>query len=272
MSRSRFQSAFLQQLADPAGIRAIFEHLPDTHFFIKDRDGRMIAASSAVLHRLGMKRESDFIGKLDGEVYPPHLAEAYRADDQKVLKTGRPLLHRLEVWLDESGHPGWCVTTKLPLRGKNGSIIGVMGVSRKDPGGASPQLPDQAMRVVEWLRQHARSAVSTQEIARGVNMSERTLNRRINESFGIPPYELALRIRIQSAAETLLDPQEEIASVALAHGFCDQSAFTRHFRKRMGMTPRKFRAQHQNRRATPLGWSRQGSARTCSDKAARPCH
>lgn len=255
MSLSRFQSAFMQQLADPAGIRAIFEHLPDTYFFIKDREGRMVAASSAVLHRLGMKRESDFIGKVDADVYPEHLAEAYRADDLTVLKTGKPLLHRLEVWLDESGHPGWCVTTKLPLRGKNGGIVGVMGVSRKDPGSASPQLPDHAMQVVAWLRERAHCAISTQEIARGVKMSERTLHRRINESFGIPPYELALRIRIQAAAESLLSPPADIASIALAHGFCDQSAFTRHFRKRMGMTPRKFREQHQSqtRPAAPLG-------------------
>ena len=67
---------------------------------------------------------------------------------------------------------------------------------------------------------------------------------RIRQSLGITRYELMLRIRVQKAAEALVETSESIIEIALAHGFCDQSTFTQHFRKRMGMTPREFRVRH----------------------------
>ena len=73
------------------------------------------------------------------------------------------------------------------------------------------------------------------------------LNRRIDEAFGISPCELTLRVRIQKAAEARLLSRDDVAAIALAHGFCDQSAFTHHFRKRMGTTPKQFRLRHASR-------------------------
>ena len=40
-------------MADPQAFRHLFEHLPGVYFFVKDAGGRMIAASSPILERLG---------------------------------------------------------------------------------------------------------------------------------------------------------------------------------------------------------------------------
>jgi AraC-like DNA-binding protein len=243
MSPQALQSTFFNQLADPAALRAIFEHLPEVYFFVKDRDSRLIAASCTILARLGMRHEHEFVGKLDTDVFPPQVAAAYRADDLRVFRTGRPLINRLEVWYDEGRNLEWCLTTKMPLRDRSGRIIGLMGITRRDAGRLQPMVEGVAGRAAMFLRHNTHRVLSVHELARAVGVSERTLNRKINEAFGVSPYEFMLRTRIQAAAEALLQGAESIASIALAHGFCDQSTFTQHFRKRMGMTPRQFRSQ-----------------------------
>ena len=244
MRESRLQRKFFDQMADPHAFRFIFEHLPGVYFFVKDRAGRMISASPTILKRLGLEREDDFIGATDHEMYPVHLADAYIKDDAEVFRTGKPLLNRLEIWLNEERGFEWGVTSKVPLRGRDGSIIGLMGITRRDQGGVVLQPADEAARAVEYLRRHASRSVRTEELAEHLALSVRTLNRKINKVFGVSPYELSLRVRIQQAAEALLLSSEDITSIALDHAFCDQSAFTHHFRKRMGITPKQFRLRH----------------------------
>jgi AraC-like DNA-binding protein len=241
MTSKQVQSAFFAQIADPQALRGIFEHLPDVYFFVKDRDSRLMAASSNILARLGMKTEAEFIGKSDEEVFPPLVAAAYRADDQQLFRTGKPLINRLEMWYDEKRNLDWCLTTKVPLRGRNGKIIGLMGITRRDAGRGESLIEGEAGRAAAYLRKNTHRVMTTQELAKAVASSERTLNRKINEAFGVSPYEFMLRTRIQASAEALMGSGASIADIALQHGFCDQSTFTQHFRKRMGMTPRRFR-------------------------------
>ena len=244
MSKSRLQKQFFDQMVDPHAFLCIFEHLPEVYFFVKDRAGRMMAASPTILNRLGLKREADLIGATDHELYPAHLADAYTKDDAEVFRTGKPLVNRLEIWFSESRNLDCGVTSKVPLRGHDGSIIGLMGITRRDHGRAALQPATEAASAVEYLRKQAHRSVSTEELAKQLGLTVRTLNRKINESFGISPYELTLRVRIQQAAESLLRSSEDITSIALDHGFCDQSAFTHHFRRRMGVTPKQFRLRH----------------------------
>ncbi|QDV23354.1 HTH-type transcriptional activator RhaS [Aureliella helgolandensis] len=245
MLHTDFQAQFIDQLADALVIRTIFEHLPEISFFVKDCQGRIVTVSDSVLERLGMKHESEFVGRTDAEFYPAHLVAAYLADDAWVFRTGKPLVNRLEIWLDEKGRPDWSLTTKVPLLGKNGKVIGLMGVSRRDLNQTVVDPNSVGTQAVAYLRQNRNRVSTTEELAKGICVSQRTLNRKVNQELGISPYELILRIRVQAAAESLLKIGESISSIALAHGFCDQSHFTQQFRKRVGMTPRQFRVAHR---------------------------
>ncbi|WP_436717692.1 helix-turn-helix domain-containing protein [Roseiconus lacunae] len=245
MNTQRFQERFFAQLGDASSIRQMFDYLPGVYFFVKDRERRLVTASAMILARLGMKHERDFIGKVDEEVYPQRLAAAYQADDEWVFENKKPLVDRLEVWLDEERRFDWCVTTKLPLFDRQSHVVGLMGISRRDLERDVLRPTDEATQAVNFLRRRLDRIVSAEELADGIGTSVRTLNRKVNAAFGIPPYELMLRMRIQSAAESLLKTDAEICRIAVDHGFCDQSTFTQHFRKRMGMTPRQFRLAHQ---------------------------
>jgi AraC-like DNA-binding protein len=258
MATSSIRAAFLAQLRNPAELLAVFEHLPETYCFIKNRESRMIAASATILARLGLARETDFIERRDHDVFPRALADAYVADDAEVFRTGRPLVNRLELWLDEQGRPEWCVTTKIPLHGKDGEVVGLIGVTRRDLGRDSLRPAAEVTRAVQFVREQVARIVTTRELAEAAGVSERSLNRKINAALGVSPYELVLRVRVQMAAEALLASGGDIAGIAQAHGFCDQSAFTQHFRRRMGVTPKQFLKQRgaARARASSLpGWA-----------------
>ncbi len=244
MSPQRLQSQFFAEMADPQAFRAIFDHLPDVYFFVKDRQSRIIAASSTILERFGLKSEWDFVGTTDEQFFPADVAADYVADDRQVFATGQPMIDRLEIWFDENRRLDWCLTTKVPLRGRNGRVIGLMGVTRREQDRSGRPLPGEAAQILRFLRRRSDRIVSAAELARECGMSERTLYRKVKKSLGVTPYELILRIRIQKAAEAILKTRASLAEIALAHGFCDQSSFTHHFRKRLGITPKQFRLRH----------------------------
>ena len=52
-----------------------------------------------------------------------------------------------------------------------------------------------------------------------------------------------VRVKIEKACKLLRDTEKALVEIGLELGFCDQSAFTAQFRKRMSMTPRQYRAQ-----------------------------
>lgn len=244
MSRTPLQAAFFSRMADPQSLKQMFDHLPGVFFFVKDAEGRMITANAAKLERLGLKTESDFAGKTDADFFPPDVALAFRKDDEEILRSGKGVVNRLELWLDEQRVLSWFMTTKLPVWGQDGQVIGIMGLSRRceDPG--TQHAVREVAAAVKVVRGHLKENLSAAELARRAGVSERQLQRKLREVMGVTPHELVMRLRIQAAAEALTQSADTLADIALEHGFCDQSAFTQQFRKRTGMTPRQFRQKY----------------------------
>jgi PAS domain S-box-containing protein len=244
MKPPRLQAEFFARIADPQAVREIFEHLPGVFFFVKDDQGRHIAANSATYARFGIKGEHELVGAMDEKFFPPEVAKAYREDDQRVIRSGKPIINRLEVWYDEQHRLDWFLATKLPVRDRRGKVIGVMGITRRDEDRLRHHDVREVTEAVRLARENVHRVLGTAELARAVGLSERQLHRKIKAALGLGPYELLLRTRVQAAAEVLARTSTPISEVALDHGFCDQSAFTQQFRKRTGMTPKEFRQRH----------------------------
>ncbi|WP_081452801.1 AraC family transcriptional regulator [Verrucomicrobium spinosum] len=55
--------------------------------------------------------------------------------------------------------------------------------------------------------------------------------------------------KVESRRESFSDRcnsfSDRLRRYSIRHGFCDQSTFAQHFRKRMGMTPLQFRKQYK---------------------------
>jgi AraC-like DNA-binding protein len=245
MRFNRLQNLFFASMGHSQEFLALFEHLPGVFFFAKDAEGRFIAANNATMQRLGVMDPSKFIGTTDEDYVPDELVKDFRDDDRQVMKTGKPLLNQLEAWLDEQRELQWFLTTKLPIKGKNGRNIGVMAVIRRYEADREQYSIKEAADAVALLKANPQHVLTTGALAKAVGTSERTLHRKIYQAMGLTPYELILRIRIRAAAQKLVSTNDTISEIALNHGFCDQSAFTKHFRQRTGVTPRQFRLRHQ---------------------------
>ncbi len=63
----------------------------------------------------------------DFELLPRSLAEKFREDDLRILRTGVPMLEIVELFISRQGIPAWFLTNKLPVRDRTGEVIGVMG-------------------------------------------------------------------------------------------------------------------------------------------------
>jgi AraC-like DNA-binding protein len=78
------------------------------------------------------------------------------------------------------------------------------------------------------------------EAARGVTLSERTLERRLAEE-GTSFSAVQLEVRMTLAADYLRGTTLEIAAIGRLLGYRDDSSFTRAFRRSYGTTPRAWR-------------------------------
>ena len=110
-------------------LRTVIDNIPDS-IYCKDLACRKTLANLTELRYMGVKSEAEILGKDDFDFYPKELAEKFFADDQSVIKTGNPVINREEYILDEKEQKRWLLSSKLPLRDKDGQIIGLVGIGR----------------------------------------------------------------------------------------------------------------------------------------------
>ena len=237
------KSEFLSQVSSRSHFEVVFDHLPGVSFFAKNQNYELVVANRAFWERLGCASEEDLIGKNDFELFPARLAEKFRRDDEQVMETGKPKLKIIELFFNRQGLPDWYFTNKFPVfGGKEGEVIGVMGTVQSYTGRRSALTPHLELdRAVSYLREHFREPVVMADLARMVGMSVRQFNRRFRDTFGTNPTSFLIKTRIQAACEELRRTGNSINDIALDYGFYDQSSFTQHFRKHVGMTPLQYR-------------------------------
>ncbi len=110
-------------------LRTLIDNLPD-YIFVKDTKSRFIINNTAHMRVLGMATPEEVVGKTDFDFFPQELAEQYYADEQEIIRSGQPLINRVESTIDGEGRQQWLLTSKVPLRDSNGSISGLVGISR----------------------------------------------------------------------------------------------------------------------------------------------
>ncbi|MCD4684612.1 MAG: PAS domain S-box protein, partial [Anaerolineae bacterium] len=109
-------------------LRTLIDTLPD-HIYVKDTAGRVLLSNTANAQIMGADSPNNVLGKTDADFYPPELAAQYAADDQTVIKTGTPVVNRVEpLYQEHDDERRWMRTTKVPLRDTDGTVIGLVGV------------------------------------------------------------------------------------------------------------------------------------------------
>lgn len=110
-------------------ISALMDNMPD-HIYFKDMQSRFIRINKAHAISLGLKEPSEVIGKTDYDFFSEEHARKAFEDEQRIIKTGEPLVAIEEKIIRKDGSTGWVSTTKLPLRDGTGKIVGTFGISR----------------------------------------------------------------------------------------------------------------------------------------------
>lgn len=241
----QLKSDFLRALSPDSHFEVLFDHLPGVSFFAKNLHFQIVSANRAFWERLGCHSEDEVIGKNDFELFPERLASKFRGDDEAVIRSGEPKLKIVELFFNLQGLPDWYFTNKFPVFGRDGSVIGVMGTVQSYSGEKSALTPHlQLDRAVSYIREHFQEPISMTDLAKRTGMSVRQFNRRFREVFGTNPSTFLIKTRIQAACEDLRSTDRQISEIALDYGFCDQSAFTQHFKTHMGVTPARYRKEH----------------------------
>lgn len=221
---------------------ALFDRIPDTVFFVKDAGGRYAAVNDTLVQRLKRRSKVELVGRRAGDLFPPHLAQRIEAQDEEVLRLGRSIENELELHLYAGGEQGWCLTWKTPLRDPAGRIIGLSGISR-DVRSFAIQRPDmeRVSRILDYVRNHIDQPLPAAELAAHVGLSPWQMDQRLRAVLGLSLAQHVLRIRIDIACALLRQTPQPISAIGLACGYSDQAAFTRQFRKSVGLTPNAYR-------------------------------
>jgi diguanylate cyclase (GGDEF)-like protein/PAS domain S-box-containing protein len=107
---------------------AALTQAPDYHY-VKDLNHRFVVANLNVARHNGRSRSSEMVGLTDNDLAPSERAEQLMAAEADVLRTGQPIDHFEEFLIENGKPPRWYSTSKVPLRNRQGEMVGLAGVT-----------------------------------------------------------------------------------------------------------------------------------------------
>lgn len=110
-------------------MNALMDNIPDSIYF-KDEKSRFIRVNKALSDHHEFQSVKDAIGKTDFDSFTNEVAQQLFAEEQAIMRTGKPIIAREQHLTRKNGHAKWVSTTKLPLYDEKGRIVGTFGVSR----------------------------------------------------------------------------------------------------------------------------------------------
>lgn len=111
-------------------LRTLAEHVPQ-RIYAKDLQGRFLFGNMAVARGMGVAHPDELLGRTDADFYPPADAAQYRAEEDAIISSGQPMVnHEESVHYTRSGTDAWMLTTKVPLRDDDGTVIGIAGINQ----------------------------------------------------------------------------------------------------------------------------------------------
>lgn len=103
--------------------------------FVKDRQGRYLAANTARLQALGLVTVTQILGRTDAELLPADQAALIDQAEQQVFLSGQGIENQEEVLanlgtgtnLDQR----YFLTSRIPLRDERGQVVGLLGLGKE---------------------------------------------------------------------------------------------------------------------------------------------
>jgi AraC family transcriptional regulator len=151
----------------------------------------------------------------------------------------------------------WAVDAELTGGGAGGrlaseSLANVLAVHllrhvlapRRPQRGPDGTLPRGRLRaVVEYIEEHLDTGPTLEQMAAVARLSTYHFARQFKAVTGLPPHQYVILRRVERARQLLRGDDFSLAEVAAHAGFSDQSQFSHHFKRILGVTPGQFRTR-----------------------------
>lgn len=132
LERKRIEKSLTRKvdfISEEKLLKNLMDNIPDSIYF-KDIRSKFIKVNKSTLKKFGFDNEKDLIGKSDLDLFgETHGGAAYK-DEQEIIRTGNPIIGKIEKEDWKDGSITWVSTTKLPLYNDKGEITGTFGITR----------------------------------------------------------------------------------------------------------------------------------------------
>ena len=110
-------------------LSVLLENLPDAVYF-KDRESRFLRFSKFFNRLFNVADPAEVQGRTDFDFFTEEHARPAFEDEQQIMRTGVPIIGKVEKETHKDGRVSWCLTSKIPWRDNQGQVIGTFGVSK----------------------------------------------------------------------------------------------------------------------------------------------
>lgn len=172
-----------------AQLAKLFDCLEEVRAWIKDRRGRYVWVNRSFLKNHVINEESPLAeveqvrGRTDYDLCPPNLADQYHSDDAQVL-AGNPVVNRIELVGRPDGLASWHLTNKIPLRSRNGRVVGSAGLTWELKERDAILVPAAGLSpVLSYIRDHYNKPISNTQFARLAGLSVRAFEGKFRSLF-----------------------------------------------------------------------------------------
>jgi PAS domain S-box-containing protein len=152
-----------RELAEASSLlETLLENSPD-YIYFKDLQSRFVRFSKAFEKLFNVPDAAGLRGKTDFDFFLEEHARPAYEDEQEIIRTGKPMIGKLEKEAHPDGRVTWALTTKMPWRDKAGTIIGTFGISKEVTAlkEAEAKLELAHQRLVETSRLAGMAEVAT---------------------------------------------------------------------------------------------------------------
>jgi AraC-like DNA-binding protein len=218
--------------------------MPDVVFSVKDTEGRYLVMSEACVTRCNLKNKHDAIGKTAHDLFPTGMASRYAAQDDLLFESGKAVVDRLDMTLYNNRRPGWCLSNKQSVFSHNGTLLGLICISKDLTELTREGLLDHRFaNTVDFIQNNFHRPLCLQELVNVADMSVAQLDRRMKRVFHTSTGMFVRKTRLDAAIHALMHTHNSVAQIAADCGFFDQSALSRQCRHVTGLSPTQLRAK-----------------------------
>lgn len=111
-------------------LRAIIDNIPD-YIFVKDKEHKSILTNKKFsIQMLGQSTNESRKGYSPRDYFEPTRASEIIEDNERVMKSGKPVVNRPDLITNIDGQQERVLLTKVPLKNDADEIIGLVGIAR----------------------------------------------------------------------------------------------------------------------------------------------